>query len=192
MSEAELEKGKSSLWERFLRSMFEWVETIVMAIVLVSVVFTFFARVITVEGGSMKPTYQNGDRVLVSNLGGDVSQGDVVVVVNVLDKPIIKRVIATEGQTVDFDAALGEVVVDGEPVYGQEFGVENGITLLPLREDVLSFPQTVPEGCVFVLGDNRGNSTDSRFLEVGMVDLRNVLGRVVFNLYPLSKAGVVK
>ena len=93
----------------------EWVETIVMAVVLVAVAFTFVARVITVDGVSMEPTYYNGDRVLVTKLAGQARQGDVVIVVGALEEPIIKRVVATEGQTVDFDPELGEVTVDGQP-----------------------------------------------------------------------------
>ena len=175
-----------------VRSVMEWVETIVMAVVLVAVVFTFVARVITVDGVSMEPTYYNGDRVLVTKLAGQAQQGDVVIVVGALEKPIIKRVVATEGQTVDFDPELGEVTVDGQPLPGSVFGIEDGITFVPdLPGMVLEFPQTVPEGCVFVLGDNRDNSTDSRFVTVGMVDQRNILGKVVFNLYPVSKIGFV-
>lgn len=178
--------------KKFCRSVLEWTETIVMAIVVVTAVFTFLVRIITVDGSSMNPTYHNGDRVLVSDLAGSVQRGDVVIIINALDKPIIKRVVATEGQTVDFDPALGEVTIDGTPLFGEIFGIENGITLLPAYSDVLQFPQTVPEGCVFVLGDNRGNSTDSRFAEVGMVDTRNILGKVIFNLYPFSQVGGVK
>ncbi len=175
----------------FVRSTLEWAETIVMAVVLVAIVFTFVARVITVDGRSMEPTYYNGDRVLVTQLAGPAQQGDVVIVVEALDEPIIKRVIATEGQVVDFDSELGEVTVDGQVVAGSVYGTEDGITYVPdLPGQVLEFPQTVPEGCVFVLGDNRDNSTDSRFVSVGMVDCRNILGKVVFNLYPLSRAGL--
>ena len=97
----------------FARSVLDWTETIVMAVVLVAVVFTFLARVITVDGRSMEPTYHNGDRVLVTNLAGAPQQGDVAIVINALEEPIIKRVVATEGQTVDFDPVLGEVLVDG-------------------------------------------------------------------------------
>lgn len=190
--ETRQEEESVDLRTKFRNSVFEWTETIVMAIVLVAVLFTFVVRIITVEGGSMKPTYHHGDRVLVSGYAGELEQGDVVIIVNALKEPIIKRVIATEGQVVDFDPNLREVVVDGVPVMGERFGVENGITILPDVPDLLVFPQTVPENCVFVLGDNRGNSTDSRFTEVGMVDCRNVLGKVVFNLYPLSQAGPVE
>ena len=175
-----------------VRSVMEWVETIVMAVVLVAVAFTFVARVITVDGVSMEPTYYNGDRVLVTKLAGQARQGGVVIVVGALEEPIIKRVVATEGQTVDFDPELGEVTVDGQPLPGSVFGIKDGITFVPdLPGMVREFPQTVPEGCVFVLGDNRDNSTDSRFVTVGMVDQRNILGKVVFSLYPFSKIGFV-
>lgn len=186
------ETGISQGGSSFVRSILEWTETIVMAVILVAVVFTFIARVITVDGRSMEPTYYNGDRVLVTNLAGSAQQGDIVIVVGALDEPIIKRVVATEGQTVDFDPQSGEVMVDGKILPGSVFGIEDGITYVPdIPGQVLEFPQTVPEGCVFVLGDNRDNSTDSRFQDVGMVDCRNILGKVVFNLFPFSKAGLV-
>lgn len=195
MSDVEQERPeeKPAPGEKLLRSVFEWAETIVMAIVLVAVVFTFIIRIITVEGGSMQPTYFEGDRVLVTSFGAEAEQGDVVIVINALKEPIIKRVVATGGQTVSFDGASGEVLVDGVPLPGSAFGIADGITYLPERPgEILEFPQTVPSGCVFVLGDNRGNSTDSRFIEVGMVDRRNILGKVVFNVFPFSKAGPVK
>ncbi len=176
----------------FIRSAMEWVETIVMAVVFVTVVFTFVVRVITVDGSSMEPTYYHGDRVLSTALTGAPRPGDVVIVVNALDEPIIKRVIATGGQVVEFDQELGEVMVDGEVVPGSVYGIEDGITFVADRPgQMLTFPQIVPEGCLFVLGDNRDGSLDSRSVEVGMVDARNVLGKVFFNLFPISKFGFV-
>ncbi len=170
----------------------EWIETIVAAFAIVTVVFTFAARVITVDGGSMEPNYYDGNRVLITSLAGEAKRGDVVVITNALDETLIKRVVATEGQVVDFDNELGELIVDGTVVPGDVYGTENGITFAAEnREDILDFPQTVPAGCVFVLGDNRDDSSDSRIRSVGMIDRRNIMGRAVFNLYPLSKIGPV-
>jgi len=168
----------------------DWIETIVTAFATVTVIFTFAARVITVDGASMEPNYYDGDRVLATSLAGEAEAGDVVIIVHALDETLIKRVVATEGQVVDFDNELGELVVDGQVVSGDVYGTRNGITFAPENmADSMEFPQTVPEGCVFVLGDHRDDSTDSRKLSVGMVDRRNILGKVVFNLYPLSKLG---
>ena len=173
------------------QSVLEWAEVVVGSVVVVTLLLTFLCRIITVDGSSMNPTYENGDRVLVTNLAGPVEQGDVVIVVNALEEPIIKRVVATQGQVVDFDPALGEVTVDGEPLYGETFGIANGITYVPdLPGEVLEFPQTVPEGCVFVLGDNRSVSEDSRYQRVGMIDRRNILGKAVLRLFPLNRIGL--
>lgn len=192
MNEARTENNQTEKPRHAFRDwLLEWMETIIVAFVAVTICFTFFARVITVDGSSMEPTYVDGDRVLVTSLAGQAEKGDVVIIVHALEDTIIKRVVATEGQWVDFDPEAGELTVDGTPVKGEEFGIANGITFVPDRPGlVMEFPQQVPEGCVFVLGDNRGASQDSRYLSVGMVDRRNILGRVVLNLFPFSKAGL--
>ena len=159
----------------------EWLEELTAAVVFIAVVFTFLVRVVTVSGTSMVPNYQDQAR-----------QGDVVVLLGVLKEPIIKRVIATAGQTVSFDEEAGVVLVDGQPVDDTQFGLENGCTYLPFGSpDRMEFPQTVPPGCIFVLGDNRMVSEDSRFRAVGMVDERHILGRAVFRLYPAESLGPV-
>ena len=138
----------------------------------------------------MLPNYHEGDRLVISMLSKDYQMGDVVVAVNVLDEPIIKRVIATEGQTVWIDYDSGIVYVDDQPVDETAFGLENGITrTLYASLEATELPATVPEGCVFVLGDNRSVSEDSRYVDVGMIDTRNVLGKAVLFVYPFSKFG---
>lgn len=176
-----------------VKTLYEWLEEIVIALTLVILVFTFLFRVVTVTGESMLPNFVEGQKLIVTNLGHSVEQGTVVVITNVLNEPIIKRVIATEGQTVDIDYETGVVYVDGEAVDETQFGLENGITTRPYSTlEAMVFPQTVPEGCVFVLGDNRGVSKDSRYTEVGMVDTRHILGEAVFTLYPFDRFGVTE
>lgn len=173
-----------------VRTVLEWLEELVLAAVIIAVAFTFLFRVITVTGTSMSPNFNEGDRVLVTGGVFGVKQGDVVVIANVLEEPIIKRVIATEGQTVDFDYSRRVVLVDGEAVDETAFGLRNGVTDVPYTSfELLEFPQRVPEGCVFVLGDNRSVSEDSRYKVVGMVDKRNILGKALFHLFPLQKIG---
>lgn len=176
-----------------VKTLYEWLEEIVIALTLVILVFTFLFRVVTVTGESMLPNFVEGQKLIVTNLGHSVEQGTVVVITNVLNEPIIKRVIATEGQTVDIDYETGIVYVDGEAVDETQFGLENGITTRPYSTlEAMVFPQTVPEGCVFVLGDNRSVSKDSRYTEVGMVDTRHILGEAVFTLYPFDRFGVIE
>ena len=176
-----------------IKTLYEWLEEIVIALTLVILVFTFLFRVVTVTGESMLPNFVEGQKLIVTNLGHSVEQGTVVVITNVLNEPIIKRVIATEGQTVDIDYETGVVYVDGEAVDETQFGLENGITTRPYSTlEAMVFPQTVPEGCVFVLGDNRSVSKDGRYTEVGMVDTRHILGEAVFTLYPFDRFGVIE
>ena len=176
-----------------VKTLYEWLEEIVIAHTLVVLVFTFLFRVVTVTGESMLPNFVEGQKLIVTNLGHSVEQGTVVVATNVLSEPIIKRVIATEGQTVDIDYETGTVYVDGEPVDETLFGLENGITTRPYSMlEAMVFPQTVPVGCVFVLGDNRSVSKDSRYTEVGMVDTRHILGEAVFTLYPFDRFGAIE
>ena len=130
----------------------------------------------------MVPTLQDGDRLLVLNamLDNDYEYGDIVVLRKdtFLEEPIVKRVIATEGQTVDIDFTAGAVYVDGQLLE------EDDIRQPTYLEEGLEFPVTVPEGCVFVMGDNRNDSDDSRDPELGPVDTRQILGRAVFLLFP--------
>ena len=162
--------------------LYEWVQALLQAVLLVILIFTFAARLIGVEGTSMVPTLQNGDRLLVTSslLYNDYKYGDIVILrKQTFDlKPIVKRVIATEGQTVDIDFTAGEVRVDGVLLD------EPYINDLTHEDEGVEFPLTVPEGCIFVMGDNRNGSTDSRDTRLGTVDTRYVIGRAVLLVFP--------
>ena len=152
------------------------------SVLAVVVIFTFVIRLIGVDGHSMVPTLQDGDRLLVLTAPwcGDYQYGDVVVLreQTFLDEPIVKRVIATEGQTVDIDFVTGSVYVDGELLQ------EDYINEPTYTEEGTVFPLTVPEGSIFVMGDNRNHSNDSRDARLGTVDVRCVIGQAVVLAFP--------
>ena len=164
------------------RDLYEWVQALVCSVLAVVLLFTFVVRLIGVDGHSMVPTLQDGDRLLVLNSlwDDDYQYGDIVVLRKdtFMEEPIVKRVIATEGQTVDIDFAAGNVYVDGELLE------EDYINEPTYVEEGTEFPLTVPEGSIFVMGDNRNHSSDSRSSELGTVDTRYVIGRAVFLLFP--------
>ncbi len=160
--------------------LYDWVQCIVFALVLGILVFLFIGRVVTVDGTSMYSTLHNGDKIIVSNLFYEPEQGDIVVFQTdgYGDALLVKRVIATEGQTVDIDFEKGIVYVDGTAL--QESYIYEGTYT---REDFTG-EVTVPEGCLFLMGDNRNASTDSRSDRVGMVDERDIIGKVRMVLLP--------
>ena len=169
------------------RDLYEWAQALVCSVLAVVVLFTFVIRLIGVDGHSMVPTLQDGDRlmVLTSLLDDQYEYGDIVVLRKdtFLEEPIVKRVIATEGQMVDIDFASGDVYVDGELLE------EDYINEPTYVEEGTQFPLTVPEGSIFVMGDNRNHSSDSRSSDLGTVDTRYVIGRAVFLMFPGADEG---
>ena len=161
---------------------YEWMQALVCSVLTVVVVFTFVIRLIGVDGHSMEPTLQNGDRLLVLSgaLCGGYQRGDVVVLrkESFMPDPIVKRGVATEGQVVDIDFSTGSVYVDGEQLH------EDYINEPTYKNDGTEFPLTVPEGSIFVMGDNRNHSSDSRDVRLGTVDCRYVIGRAVLLAFP--------
>ena len=165
------------------RDLYEWVQSLVGSVLVVVAIFTFVIRMMGVDGHSMLNTLQHGDRLLVVNsmLYHDYKYGDIVILRKngvFDDDPIVKRVIAVEGQTVDIDFAEGIVYVDGEALE------EDYIREPTYTAEGTGFPLTVPEGSIFVMGDNRNGSSDSRDYRLGTVDPRYVIGKAAFLIFP--------
>ena len=167
---------------------FEWYEALISAALVLVLIFSFFFRIIQVDGASMVPTLQNGDKLIVWGAGYTPERGDVVIVdsYTAYGKPLVKRVIAKGGDTISIDYEAGTVTVNGE-LLQEDYIAEPTY----LGYDV-TFPYTVPEGTVFVMGDNRNNSLDSRSSYVGCIDERDILGKVLVCFLPFSDFGVVK
>lgn len=192
-----MENNNKNVSEKLRRSVWEWLETIVISCLLVVFIFTFVFRIVGIDGDSMLNTLVDKERVIISDLFYTPSRGDIVVIsrnyYNDIENkdnnssPIIKRVIATEGETVDIRD--GHVFVNGE-MLNEPYA--RTLTNPYASSDGVTFPVTVPENCVFVLGDNRGESWDSRSLSIGedgMIDERYILGKALFRIFPFQKFG---
>ncbi len=161
--------------------LYDWTSSIIVAIVAVVILLTFCFRLIDVDGTSMENTLINTDKVIVSELFYTPENGDVVVISHgeLYDKPLVKRVIATEGQTLNIDFDNNKIYVDGELLdepYIQGETVRGNAQI----------PEVVPDGKVFVLGDNRPVSLDSRYTDVGLIDEESIIGKAQFVIIPHS------
>ena len=168
------------------REVLEWLLSILIAVLLAAVIKQFIFTVVKVEGPSMQPTLSNNDRLIIWRLAYKPDNGDIIVLQKDGYPPYIKRVIATEGQTVDIDFSTHKVYVDNNELY-EDYILEPTV----LSGDV-AFPVTVPEDCVFVLGDNRNNSRDSRFSSVGMVEKDEVIGKAILRFFPFNTFSTLK
>ncbi len=166
----------------FKESIFDWLSAIIFAVIVVILIFTFTIRTVSVSGKSMLPTFNDGDTLIMCRLYSNPKYGDIVVLTKPIggEEPLIKRIIATEGQEVDINFEKGEVYVDGQLLN------EPYIAEITTNSADMEFPQVVPDGCVFVLGDNRNKSMDSRWSSVGMIDERYIAGKVIYRLFPNS------
>ena len=176
--------SKEELIAKNNKSTYEWIQCLIVALAVCVVIFLFFFRVIDVKGTSMVPTLRDADKMLVSGLFYKPKQGDIVVFKKDEydpNKALVKRVIAVEGQEINMDFENGIVYIDGVAI------AENYISELTHNKLDFIGPKTVPEGCVFVMGDNRNMSIDSRKKEIGMLDTRLILGKAYYVIYPLSE-----
>lgn len=188
-SEKKPEKSQEKEPTSLALEVYKVLSDIISCLIFVVVLFVFGFRLVTVVGQSMYPTLHEGDNVtLMSNFIYEPQVGDIVVLKSeAYDRgPLVKRVIADEGQTVDIDFLTGEVWVDGELLQ------ESYINEPTRRNDGTQFPLTVPEGCIFVMGDNRNHSSDSRDPSIGCVDKRYVLGKALSIVTPFSRFGGIE
>ncbi|HJA36200.1 MAG TPA: signal peptidase I [Firmicutes bacterium] len=171
--------------------LFDWAEALVYALALLVVVCAFFVRLSGVQGTSMYPTLDNGDQLLLLSFGyNEPERGDIVVLMadDFMDKPLVKRVIGIGGDVIDMDPS-GTVTVNGEALYEPYINDLNGQDMY-LGD--IQFPLTVPDGQVFVMGDNRNGSSDSRKAEVGTIPYEKIVGKAVFRLFPFNRMGRIE
>lgn len=202
VSEEDIEKAKEGEPEDIKKTgkvdivneIMEWAESFVFAMLIVILAFTFVFRIVMVDGPSMNNTLQDGDRVILTYLNYTPEREDIVVVNSeVLDKTLIKRVVGVEGDDVIIDYNTDTVTVNGvkftndhnkEPMFDtylfdMDYQVSDGV-----------YEYKVPDNCIFIMGDNRNNSKDSR--SIGFVSEDTVMGKVIFRLYPLQSFGTLK
>lgn len=167
---------------------YDAVATLETAVIILILLFSLVLRPAAVIGNSMLPNFSGGDRVACVHSFSGYERGDVIIISHATrkDESIIKRVIAVGGDTVDIDFYKGTVSVNGQVL--DEPYVN---TLTNLSYD-MTFPVTVPEGKLFVLGDNRNDSLDSRSTDIGFINENKVLGKVVFRFYPFDKIEIIK
>ncbi|MBO5463267.1 MAG: signal peptidase I [Clostridia bacterium] len=169
--------------KKFHLSVYDLVSVVMSSFIIIAIIFTFVFRLVGVDGLSMTNTLQDGDWLLTVQKS-EYEYGDIVVITQdtYFHEPLIKRVIATGGQTVDIDYETATIYVDGtaleEPYVKEDFLLEKG--------DYREFPYTVPEGHLFCMGDNRNGSTDSRSYHVGDIDERYILGKAVVRILPVG------
>ncbi len=162
--------------EKNLETIYDIASILLTAVLAVGIIFTFFFKISVVSGESMENTLHNGDNLIISSITPEIEYGDVVVISqpNGYEKVLIKRVIAVGGQVVEFDRHTGKTIVDGKILDEQYIKEEAKYTYGMTRKYV------VPQGKIFVMGDNRNHSADSRDVMVGLIDEDYVMGKVIY------------
>ncbi len=177
---------------------FDWIKSFLFSLTAVIFIFTLIFRGVTVSGGSMLPTLENHEYLIISDLFYQPKTGDIVVLQSPTYKngtePLIKRVIATGGQTLKINFRTWQIWVDGVELE-EDYIIKEGLSMNQedLKADENGEAEFVVEkNCVFVMGDNRNDSLDSRSLAIGQVDERYIMGQAVLRITPFSKFGKIK
>ena len=168
----------------WVESLYDWAEAALVALVVVVVLFAFVFRVVSVDGDSMLPNLETGDRLLLNCINYTPERGDIVVVNRYTKEPLVKRIIAVEGDIIDIKDGL--VYLNGVALDETFLDPNNAVT--PSKEFV--GPAQVPAGHVFVIGDNRSDSHDSRYADIGFVSVKDIVGVAVFRIWPFNRLGV--
>lgn len=163
---------------KIISALYDFASIMLSSIIVVCVIFTFFFKISTVFGVSMENTLHEGDNVLIRSVNPELKYGDVIVISqpNGYDKVLIKRVIGVGGQTISFDRETGKVIIDGVAVDEPYIKEDMEFTYSMTRTYV------IPDGMLFVMGDNRNESADSRDMYVGLIDERYVVGKVIYRV----------
>lgn len=172
----------------FVSALFDGVDSVRNAILAVFVIFTFVFRAVGVDGSSMVPTLHDGDWMAVRSIVTEVKRGDIVIITQPWDRnvPIVKRVIAVSGDVVNIDFNLHEVYVNGKKLNEPYINEPTALSY------DMQFPLTVEEGKVFVMGDNRNDSLDSRSSRIGLIDERYIFGKAEVRLHPIKDWNIYK
>ena len=180
----ELPERNQKLWD----IVYDAVATLESAVIILMLFFSLVFRPAAVIGDSMLPNFIGGDRVACIHSFSGYERGDVIIISHATrkDESIIKRVIAVGGDTVDIDFYKGTVSVNGRELDEPYVGTPTNLSY------DMKFPITVPDGKLFVLGDNRNDSIDSRSTDIGLINENKVLGKVVFRLYPFDRIKIIK
>lgn len=171
-----------------MEKLFDFLENLCIAVLFLTITVLFVFRMIVVDGSSMLPTLEENEKLIVSNFMYTPEKGDIVITDsnNGFDKPLVKRIIATGGDTIRIDYTTGDVYVNGS-LLQEDYILEK---IRPIPADDIDM--TVPAGYVFLMGDNRNSSSDSRVEEIGVINEKDLLGKAVLRISPLSKIGKVK
>lgn len=167
---------------------YDLTESIVQGIFLAVLLVCFVVRTVNISGDSMLPTLKNNDKIIVWELNYKPKSGDIVIIKRgkYLDTPLIKRIIATENQIIDINYFTDKVIINNEELHENYIREKN----LWLQGDI-DLPCKIPKDHVWVMGDNRNNSTDSRFAEVGLIPIKNIIGKAVYRISPFDNIGKI-